>query len=245
MQKRLIIFLSVFYLAVGLNLPPEFKRCKRVGINECLKGAIQDALPRLEKGLPEFNFQPLQPLNIPSITVGEGKSAVNVVQNFNNINIYNIPSSTINKAEVEFSGTTFTITIESLIKEIRIEAEYNFNGKILLLPIVGNGNAFVKMINVVTTITLHGEEIQKKGTTYGDIKKVNLNFAPEKIEFRLDNLFGGNERLANEMNQVLNDNWKEVWEDTREGYEEALSLIFQDITNKIMKKVPFQNLIMN
>lgn len=81
--------------------------------------------------------------------------------------------------------------------------------------------------------------IEKNGVQYPELRRFILNLLPGKIEFKFDNLFGGNEILGNEMNRVLNDNWRIVWEDVKRSYEEAVEIILQDISNKILEKVPF------
>lgn len=50
-------------------------------------------------GIPSLNVPPLQPLNVPSITIGEGKGAVNVVQNYKNFNLFGVGTSTIENFE--------------------------------------------------------------------------------------------------------------------------------------------------
>lgn len=40
------------------------------------------------------------------------------------------------------------------------------------------------------------------------------------------------------MNKVLNDNWKEVYDDIGDQYATALETVFIDYANKIFSKVP-------
>jgi uncharacterized protein with ParB-like and HNH nuclease domain len=42
---------------------------------------------------------------------------------------------------------------------------------------------------------------------------VTLN--PELISFNFENLFDGNKELGDNTNQVLSDNWKEVFDDVK------------------------------
>lgn len=46
-----------------------------------------------------MNVPTLEPLKIPSITIGEGKGVVNVVQNFKNFDLYGVGASVIGNFE--------------------------------------------------------------------------------------------------------------------------------------------------
>jgi hypothetical protein len=43
----------------------------------------------------------------------------------------------------------------------------------------------------------------------------NVTLNPELISFNFENLFDGNKELGDNTNQVLNDNWKEVFDDVK------------------------------
>lgn len=63
---------------------PDFKRCKLSSpqINDCLKDAIQHAVGRLRGGYRPLGIAPIDPLYIPSVTIGKGGGAVDVVQRY-------------------------------------------------------------------------------------------------------------------------------------------------------------------
>lgn len=44
------------------------------------------------------------------------------------------------------------------------------------------------------------------------------------------------------MNQILNDNWDEVLKELKPSFEEALSEIFREITNRLFSKVPLEEI---
>jgi hypothetical protein len=43
----------------------------------------------------------------------------------------------------------------------------------------------------------------------------NVTLNPELISFNFENLFDGNKELGDNTNQVLSDNWKEVFDDVK------------------------------
>lgn len=65
---------------------------------------------------------------------------------------------------------------------------------------------------------------------------------PERMIYRFDNLFHGDEKLGNEMNYVLNENWKPVYEDVQSGYELAIGEVFKSLLNILARKLPYVEL---
>lgn len=76
------------------------------------------------------------------------------------------------------------------------------------------------------------------------MKVVNtkLSINPSLVTFNFDNLFDGDENLGNNINKVVNDNWKEVFGDVKSNYEEAFATIIQSLFNNLLGKVPIAEL---
>lgn len=91
-------------------------------------------------------------------------------------------------------------------------------------------------------ITIPCKVFEKDGEKYLKAEDVTANLKPEKVEFQFENLFNGDKRLGDEILKLLNENWSDVFEDIRPGYEEAIALIAKDVTNLIFRKVPYGKL---
>lgn len=141
---------------------------------------------------------------------------------------------------------------------ITLQANYNLNGKILVLPIVGEGPCTLELSkififfkfyfknqffldNLKATLTIIGKTVEKKGETYMKIVETKVSLNPEKVGFSFENLFNGDQQLGAAMNKVLNENDLLVFEDVKSGYEEFLAIVIQDIVNKIFEHVPFKS----
>lgn len=48
--------------------------------------------------------------------------------------------------------------------------------------------------------------------------------------------------LGDNMNLVLNDNWKQIFEDMRGPVEEALAGAFRSVVEKLVEKVPYDEI---
>lgn len=60
---------------------------------------------------------------------------------------------------------------------------------------------------------------------------------PQQIHFVLENLFNGDKILGDNVLQIMNDNWKEVYGDVQSSYEEAFGKIFSSIFSNLLSKV--------
>lgn len=247
MKTCVFYFLAVGLSAVvGLQLPPDFSKCKRGDpkINKCLKRAIEGALKIMGKGIPEFKLESIQPITVPSMTIGEGNGAVQVVQKYENCKIFNIPLGKIMDVDSIITDTQFELNTTIFLKEAYLLSHYNLNGKILLLPIVGDGDCTITLKNAKVPLELIGGLIEKKGVKYVEIKSLKVHLNAEKVEFDFKNLFNGDPRLGPEMNRILNENWTEIFEDVKYAYGEAFGAIFKTIVNVIFKRVPYDDLFL-
>jgi hypothetical protein len=76
-----------------------FKKCNRKDPKwkDCVKEAIDDALPQLTKSFDEVNLPNFEPLWIPQVIIAGGGS-VAVTQNYKNCKIFGLTKMKLNKA---------------------------------------------------------------------------------------------------------------------------------------------------
>ncbi|KAB0790985.1 hypothetical protein PPYR_14554 [Photinus pyralis] len=242
-MKTAVLLLTCVTVAVrGLDLP--FQKCERStpNLNECMKSAIQDALPILKRGLPEFQFESIEPIRIESLTIGEGKGAVHVVQNYKNVEIHNVQTAKVERVDAVITDDEFKVVADLTIKDVHMNAQYSLNGNILMLPINGEGDCAVDLEDLKATFTMIGEMFEKDGKKYMELKTFNVSLVPGLVEFNFENLFSGERQLGDEMNKLLNENWRKIYLDVRAAYEEALGAVFKSIANLIFKKIPYDEM---
>lgn len=222
-----------------------FLKCKRNDqINDCLVTAINDALPKLKNGLPEFQMLPLDPLEINSISIIQGsESPVNINLNFRNIKITSVSTSTVTKCRSDL--TNFILRCESISPEIGLSGDYTMKGQVLVLPVNGDGKAKIVLKNLVAKHELIGEPVEKNGELFMKLKLYKIKLIPEKVSFDFRNLFNGDKLLGDTMNNFLNENSKMVFKELKGGFEDSLSYVFEDISNKLFSKVPMQRIFLD
>lgn len=205
--------------------------------------AVNDALPKMKDGLREFGILPLDPLAVNSLSISEGADRpVNLKQEFRNIKILHVTDSTVKMYKTDINklilrSEVFTPSLEFL-------ADYTISGRILILPVTGNGKSNITMTNVTTKHELFGEPIMKKGELYMKLKEYKVTFSPERVYMNFENLFNGDKILADNMNAFLNENWEIVFNELKSGYEDTFGLVFKDITNKLFTKIPLRTIFL-
>lgn len=84
---------------------------------------------------------------------------------------------------------------------------------------------------------------KRKGSLYTSIVSYKVTTTPKAMTFYFTNLFEGkNKELSDNLHTVLNENWKEVYDDVRPQYDQAYSLIFSSYADRIFSKVPLNQI---
>jgi hypothetical protein len=92
-------------------------------------------------GIPSLNIPSLDPLKIEKMYIGQGKNnPVNIGLNFTNIDLTGLSNATFYKVmgfNSNPEGDKLDIRFKS--PKVTISGPYKINGKVLILPIQGNG----------------------------------------------------------------------------------------------------------
>ncbi|KAJ3618506.1 hypothetical protein MTP99_006486 [Tenebrio molitor] len=243
-MKNSILICSLLVAACTCaKLPSTFKKCKKdqPDVNECLSTAVDDAIRQLDKPFKQVGLPSLEPLEIPAVTIEAGTGAVGLQQNFKNVKIYGFTKPESTKFEIDLEKKT--AKLEMIVPEIKILAEYDVNGKILLLPVYGEGPGTVIMKNMHGKLTFTFEEYEKKGEKHLKIIEGKLKMQPESVHFNFENLFNGDKALGDNINKVMNENWEEVFSDVKSSYEDAFGQIVTGLFNGLLAKVPISELL--
>ncbi|KAK3929110.1 Protein takeout [Frankliniella fusca] len=194
-------------------------------------------------GARELGVFRLDPLFISKVVIDQGNGPVSIDLQFTDLHIHGLKDAKIKDdmnasttKPIYFSGKT------QIAKGITLKGQYKVNGKVLVLPIQGEGECELNLENVSALFALHCHEETKDGLRYLNIDDFKFTFDTTLLKIRLENLFKGNKELSNNMNTFLNENWKEILQELKPGIQDAFGIAFKEITNRIFSKVPVQNL---
>lgn len=120
-------------------LPSFVQTCQRnsLNLNDCVQDSIESLIPMLSKGIPELFIPPLDPLNIPEITLEENSGAVVFSSSYTNISVKGLSRFGISSVDVNSKIPEFKFKF--YFPEIQIKANYSVTGKIMLMPLQGDG----------------------------------------------------------------------------------------------------------
>ncbi|KAK3908173.1 Protein takeout [Frankliniella fusca] len=241
----LILLLTVASaLAAPKSLPSTWPTCKKSdpNIGTCLQNAIQSVVPHLsEKGVKELGVFPIDPLVVTTIDMVPGKGPVSIELHFSDLEITGFSKAKIGLVKADVDKYVFSAPL--FFKQgVTLKGHYKIDGKVLVLPITGEGPCELFLDDIDATVNLIGKELVKDGVTYMEVENFKFDFKPKRLNIKLENLFNGNKQLSDNMNVFLNENWAEVLKELKPAVTEAFGQAFGEITNRIFKKVPYNQI---
>ncbi|RZC32542.1 JHBP domain containing protein, partial [Asbolus verrucosus] len=110
---------------------------KQPDLKQCVHEAAQNGMSQLAKPFKEIDTPTLDPLEIPKMTIKGGTGTVAIDQNFKNCKMYSFDKTQFDKFEFDFDAKI--LAIDANFSKIVIKCEYQMDGKILFLPVRGQG----------------------------------------------------------------------------------------------------------
>lgn len=128
------------------------KICRRndPNLNKCARHALNSLKARLANGIPELYIPALEPLVIPEIKMNQNTGAVYMKSTYKNVHIYGLSDFDIQSMNIEPSKMKFTTNV--MFKNLTINADYEIDGKIMMMPLIGSGTCnanFSKYLSVL------------------------------------------------------------------------------------------------
>ncbi|VVC25552.1 Hypothetical protein CINCED_3A006228 [Cinara cedri] len=231
--------------STAVKLPKGFEKCKKndPDVNLCLQRTLQAAIPHLAKGVPNLGLIPIDPLIISHLDINQGSTngPVAIKLNFRDLHIHNIKSLKITSMKSNIDNYTFNLKGD-FDESFVLEGMYNIQGKIIILPINGDGKSNLTLAGLKVSIDINGKPVTRKNEEYMELETLDLKFSTSRLYIQLDNLFNGDKALGNNMNMFLNQNWREILKELQPAFESALSMAFQSIARQFFHRVPFNKI---
>lgn len=131
------------------------------------------------------------------------------------------------------------------VPKLSLHGDYKVNGRVLILPIQGDGKASLVFENVNMSAKFKPIFIEKKGKQYLQAgSSFKLDFDMENMQIKLTNLFNGDKALGDNMNVFLNENWRDILKELKPAISYAIEEVFKSIVNRIFNKVPYYEMFL-
>ncbi|XP_037028821.1 protein takeout-like [Bradysia coprophila] len=236
----LIVWTSVVSVAIGGKYPADKPRCLP-GDRECLRGVINQYIHQSASGIPSIHLIPTDPLFIPEINIIQGsESPVNIKLNFKNANF--IGFSTVDVTRVigfERDPKTSKYEIYCRIPKLAIIGNYKVSGKVIILPVVGEGPANLTFENLDVTAKFDPRVDIKNGKEYLQFKNVDVDFTTTRLYMYFEDLFNGDRVLGETTNKFLNENWYDILKELKLVFRDTIGGILKNIIGSVFAAFPY------
>ncbi|EDV92574.1 protein takeout [Drosophila grimshawi] len=225
------------------SLPGFLKICQRDApdLNKCARESFESLEPHLMDGIPELYIPPMEPLLVPEIRMDQDSGAIYLHSVYRNVKISGMSKHRLINLTIEPSKhkISFSLTFPKLM----LDSEYSIKGKIMMMPLLGDGHCHMDLTNLTMDTELNGQEYIKNGATYLKITDIKVIYKLSNVHMELDNLFNGDKVLGQRMNDFLNENWKSLSDEVRPLITKALVDILRSSIDKLFATFPYDELL--
>ncbi|KAG6447736.1 hypothetical protein O3G_MSEX005144 [Manduca sexta] len=173
--------------------------------SKCMIPAIQKALPVFLDGLPDLGINVMDVLEMDDIKFDISGLQFSLTEG----KLKGLKSSIIDDVKWDLKSKKFEIHYHA---DCTVKGHYTAAGRILVLPITGDGDMKLKLKNLNIKLYI-SYEVEKgaDGKDHIAPKKLDYDFeVVDNAQFSLTNLFNGNKELSDTMLKFLNENWKQI-----------------------------------
>lgn len=117
------------------------KKCNKndPNLSNCIRNVIESVRFNLSDGIPELLIPPCEPLEIPVVRIKQNAGAIRMESEYSHINIFGLSNFTLRDIHIGSSFNHFRV--ELWFPNLQMTSNYMIQGKVLLMPIFGNGTA--------------------------------------------------------------------------------------------------------
>ncbi|KAK3918711.1 Protein takeout [Frankliniella fusca] len=236
-----VLALTASAALAATKIPESWGTCKRSDpkFDECLRGAIQRAMTALEKGSSEFGIGPLDPFKVSQLSLEKGNGgALSMDMTLSEAEIIGFKNARVESVQTDMNK--FKIVANMRTDKLDLNSLYKVTGRVLLIPINGNGKTTIKMQKPLLRLSMQGG--LKKGADGNDhlhIESTTFEIIPEKANFRFVN--PAHAVQADLLSRVVSENDKVIMTELQPAISQAFNKRLLEITNRIFDKVAFED----
>ncbi|CAG9859276.1 unnamed protein product [Phyllotreta striolata] len=238
LQTFLVILL--IGAATAVDLPSYIKPCSKTGnFSECALKHAKEAIPHMLKGDKKLQLPSFTPLMISAIDI---KGANNFNVHLGNLKVYGLEFTEPVNISVDFAHRTAKVI--STVPRLVVLGNYTINGKILIFTLNGHGAVNITLSKGTYEYGFHWTTEQRNGVEYGKIIGSNFDYAIEGVEYHFENVINKEKAISEQVNKILNKNWKIVNNDLKPSISETLLIIHNELFSKVFTQVPYKQLFL-
>ncbi|XP_036141055.1 uncharacterized protein LOC105835004 [Monomorium pharaonis] len=227
-----IFFTFMFVTAYAANeIPSYIHPCGRKDPNysQCFADNINSVKSYICTGIPELNFPPQEPLIIDNIDIFDTDNLKLFLKNskLRGICNFDITSHNVSSDRLHFE---FSVTI----KNISMDSVYNFDIRLLQLPLANEGIIHITLDNVNGKISIDAKEVIKNGKKQLYLSKVNSILNIKTFNYEFDESEKDLHELHKIFIEIINKNLQEIINIVTPKLEKTMSKLLIFVTNTIV-----------
>ncbi|TMW43056.1 hypothetical protein DOY81_011863 [Sarcophaga bullata] len=186
--------------------PAFLKPCKiyEPGFTPCSTENTQNLMKELGKGIPEVTaiIGPLDPIKLKDINFRQDNTeAASLKADLTDLTATGLSKLVIKESKV--SKKDFSWLTKIFLPKFRLEGHYKMDGRILLLPLNGEGHFFIEIDNMDLIMRTKTHLIEKGGFTFYNVTSVKVDLDISKLRTQFDDLFGGNNKEVERSHMII------------------------------------------
>ncbi|XP_030378123.1 circadian clock-controlled protein [Scaptodrosophila lebanonensis] len=239
-----LLIVAASDVAAKDTFPAPLKRC-RVDDEACIVRQGQAFFQNFKNGLPDRQIPSLEPLQLGTLRVVSGGpgDSLHFTLVLTDTTLHNFGDSVVVKSLKGFTKDLtkpLKLTFVTAMPELELHAKYDVNGKILILPIVSQGDVVMKLTKVLAKTRISAEPDKRAdGRTYLKIVEYKTVTKVGTGRFNMSNLFNDNEELRETTLKTLNDQWDALSNDVQPKINEALDRVFKMSLQRLWDNIPY------
>ncbi|KAF5281610.1 hypothetical protein FQR65_LT02930 [Abscondita terminalis] len=188
-MKELVCFIIIFSFGFCAKLIEQFKICKRSdpNLNDCLKDAIQEALPLVESGTPEFGIPSMNPVKVPSWIVKKKPPLLTFEQIYSDLEVHHLTKAKVNSVQAVISDNDLFLQLKLYNPLIKFITKYDYKDAVLMEQnITGQGYATFLNIDSQMEVNISGRVVPKTDKTVLEEITVVLDVEVDHVDTNLE-----------------------------------------------------------
>ncbi|GLG99886.1 Takeout, isoform B [Gryllus bimaculatus] len=195
-------------------------------------------LKHLIQGLRILNAVPIDPLNIPLISIAKNNSFVPTLAfNYTDVTYEGWKDAVVLRSEINPKDNDFHMVIK--IPRYVMRCLYDVTGSIVGIPLEGSGNLTLIFYNLTNDMHLRGHQNVRNGQEFLVIDDFVQKSLMDQVHFNLSNVFNDAKRTEI-TNRLLNSNSKAVVQAGIGIIDHVWGRIHGGLMQKIFDKVPYR-----
>lgn len=95
-------------------------------------------------------------------------------------------------------------------------------------------------------VNINADFVERNGKKYLQLnEKPKIDLKTNRLYIQLDNLFNGNKQLSDTMNNFMNENWRELYNELKSGILDALGAVIINLVNNVFIRIPYEQLFID